>query len=318
MKRRAIVGGAALVGVFTAITIGGTQVETPESPVADGWPDASNTGVPDGVTLTPYTGPLTITASGVTNIVGKEIGTSTSPVQLTIAESAGTVNITDSRVWGNVYITCGGDSLGTGEDVTHCPASTPYLNMTDSEVQQGNTIAIDGGVEHENFHLLRVEINGGRRSFNCETDAIIEDSWLHGIVDDPSGVAHQSTGRMSQGCTLIGNTFECTANDYPPDAGCSADLTGYGDFETVADNLIQGNYFKATTGGTCAYGGSSAGKPYPDAHNIRFIDNVFGRREDTNKCGFYFSIIGFNPNAPGNVWSNNTWADTGLPVPSDG
>ena len=82
MKRRAIVGGAALVGVFTAITIGGTQVETPESPVADGWPDASNTGVPDGVTLTPYTGPLTITASGVTNIVGKEIGTSTSPVLL--------------------------------------------------------------------------------------------------------------------------------------------------------------------------------------------------------------------------------------------
>lgn len=315
-KRKAAAAAvtAGLVGVFGFVSVSGTQVVTPESE----WPNASNTGVPDGVTLTPYTGPMTITASGVTNIDGVQIGAPGAPQQLTIAESAGTVNVTNTRIYGNVYITCGGDSLGAGEEVVHCPDTTPYLNMTDSEVQMENFINIDGGVEHENYHLNRVEINGGRRSFNCDTDAIIENSWMHGIADDPSGVAHESTGRMSQGCTFRNNVFECTANDYPPDAGCSADMTGYGDFETVADNLIEGNLFKQTTGGVCAYGGSAQGKPYPNAHHIRFIDNVFERDPETGKCGFYFTVVDFNPNAVGNVWSNNTWADDGTPVPSNG
>ena len=313
-------------GALGFMTISGEQVVTPTSssptvteppPEDNGFPTVETTGVPEGVTLTPYTGPLTITASGTTTIDGKEIGSPSSPVTLEIAESAGVVNITNSRVWGNVNIWCSSASTGAGAPVVHCPSTTPYLNMTDSEVQQQNAM-LDAGVGYENFSLLRVEINGGRRSFNCETDAIIKDSLMHGIADDPTGVAHQSTGRMSQGCSFIGNTFECAANDYPPDAGCSADVTGYGDFETVADNLVQGNLFKATKGGFCAYGGSSASKPYSNAHDIRFIDNTFERRDDTGQCGFYGTISDFDSSAPGNVWSGNVWADDGTPVPSGG
>src|SRR5262245_45338166 len=38
-----------------------TAVPTPPpSPTAGGWPDASNTGVPDGTVLSPYSGPCTI------------------------------------------------------------------------------------------------------------------------------------------------------------------------------------------------------------------------------------------------------------------
>lgn len=313
-KVGAAVAAVGLVGVFTVISVSGTTVVEPAVPDT-GWPSEATTGVPDGVTLTQYSGPLTITSSGVTNIDSKQIGTAASPVTLTIARSAGTVNITNSRVWGAVEITCSDASLGAGTPLVHCPSSTPYLNMTDSEVQQQSSMQ-DQGVGYENFHLVRVEINGGRRSFNCETDAIVEDSLMHGIADDPTGVAHQSTGRMSQGCDFIGNVFECTANDYPPDAGCSADMTGYGDFETVADNLIENNLFKATQGGYCAYGGTGGGKAYPNAHDIRFIDNVFERRADSQSgvsCGYYGTISNFNTSGTGNVWTNNTYTD-GAPV----
>jgi hypothetical protein len=120
---------------------------------------------------------------------------------------------------------------------------------------------------------------------------------------------------MGSGSTLIHNSILCNAPNFPPEAGCSADLTGYGDFAPVQDNLIQGNLFRASTGGTCAYGGSSGGKPYSDdANNIRFIDNVFERGRG-RKCGYWAPIMDFDRSAPGNVWSGNTWDDGTVVTP---
>ena len=39
----------------------------------------------------------------------------------------------------------------------------------------------------------------------------------------------------------------------PPDAGCSANVTGYGDFATIQNNTRSKNLMGATTGGTGAY-----------------------------------------------------------------
>jgi len=64
----------------------------------------------------------------------------------------------------------------------------------------------------------------------------------------------------------------------PPAAGCSADLTGYGDFGPVQNNTIDTNLFAASTAGYRPYGGSSAGKPYSDQTNhIVFTSNVWQR-----------------------------------------
>jgi hypothetical protein len=62
---------------------------------------------------------------------------------------------------------------------------------------------------------------------------------------------------MGDGSTIRHNSLVCDAPDVPPDAGCSADLTGYGDFAPIRNNTIDKNFFLATTGGTCAYGGPS-------------------------------------------------------------
>jgi hypothetical protein len=134
-------------------------------------------------------------------------------------------------------------------------------------------------------------------------------------MTDETGTYHESGIRMEQNTTLIHNTIGCDAPTIPPDAGCSAGLTGYGDFAPVQNNLIQNNFFLPSTGGTCAYGGSAGGKPYSDgARDIRFIDNVFGRGK-TGKCGYWAPIMDFDPSAPGNVWQNNVWEDGGVVSP---
>jgi hypothetical protein len=181
------------------------------------------------------------------------------------------------------------------------------FTIQDSEVDVGDR---DGtGIGNANFTALRVEVRGGNRSINCWRNCTVRDSWVHGQFTDETGKFHESGIRMGSGGTIVHNSIGCDAPDVPPDAGCSAPLTGYGDFGPVENNLIQGNLFLATTGGTCAYGGSSGGKPYSSAaNNIRFIDNVF-QKGRTGKCGYYAPVVDFNKSAPGNVWSGNVYED---------
>jgi hypothetical protein len=267
----------------------------PPPPAA--WPDATNTGVPAGTTLTPYTGPCTIT---VANTV---IDAATVNCDLTI-QAAG-VQITRSQITG---------SVSTPDDM----ATTAGFTLTDSEVSFP-TITADGRtmVGSVNFTMLRTEVTGGNRGVYCRGNCTVQDSWVHGTLI--TGSLHASALRMSQHATIVHNTLNCDVADNTSGGGCSADLTGYGDFEPVTNNLVKNNLFKTTPGGACAYGGSSAGKPYSTgAHDIVFQDNVFeyGPVGDhgTRNCGFYFPITAFDTTRPGNQWINNTWED-GATVP---
>ena len=86
-------------------------------------------------------------------------------------------------------------------------------------------------------------------------------------------------------------------------------LTGYGDFQTVQNNLIANNLFVASTNiSFCSYGGNSGGKPYPNGNNVVFRDNMF-QRGSNGKCGAYGPIGDFDPNQPGNSALNNLWDD---------
>jgi hypothetical protein len=256
-----------------------------ETPTLSGWPSAANTGVPAGVALSNYTGPCTVTTSG-TVIDGKTIN-----CDLNI--KAANVVVRNSVINGTIE---------TGENTTGYS-----FTIEDSEVRVGDQLGT--GVGAVNFTARRVEVTGGNRSMNCWKNCVIVDSYVHGQFRDSTGAAHESGIRMGTNGQIIHNTVLCDAPDVPPDAGCSADLTGYGDFAAVTDMLMQNNLFKATTGGTCAYGGSSAGKPYSSgAQNIQFIGNVFERGRG-GKCGYWSPVMDFKASAPGNVWSNNTWDD---------
>lgn len=266
-----------------------------KAPAADGsvtgWPNASNTGVPAGIVLSAYTGPCTITTAG-TKIDAKTINCD-------LLIKAANVAISRCKIVG---------SVSTDE------SSTSYsFTLTDSEVDAGDRPAT--GVGAVNFTALRVHVTGGNRSMHCWHDCVIKDCYVHGQMWDKTGVYHESGIRMGQSATIQHNTIICDAPDFPPDAGCSADLTGYGDFGPVQNNLIDNNFFGATTGGFCAYGGSSQGKPYSSlTNNIRFTNNVFARGAG-GTCGYWGPITSFDPALPGNVWSNNNWENGGS-VPS--
>lgn len=274
----------------TATSPAPTATVTAPTPPSE-WPNSDNTGVPAGTTLTPYTGPLTITTD---NTVIRNAA-----VEGTLRIQARNVQIINSRINGGVDL--------------RSPKTVNYsFTITDSDINIGDNL--NTGLMRGNFRADGVEVIGGRRSMYCEYNCTIENSFVHSQGGDPGGDAHFSGIRMGEATTLRNNTITCEAQR-GSGTGCSAGLTGYGDFAPVQNNLIESNIFYGGGGGgstMCAYGGSSGddgSKPYGHlANNIRFIDNVFVRGE-SGVCGNLGSIRSFDPTRPGNVWDGNIWDD---------
>lgn len=255
------------------------------------WPGPNNTGVPSGVVLSSYTGPCTITVANTT------IDAKT--VNCILSIRAANVQITRSQINGGVDVP------------SDAPASASFA-ISDSSIYIGDNL--NTGLMRRNFTANRVDIVGGRRSVYCASSCTVENSWVHAQGGDPNGVAHFSGMRMEQYTTYRHNSITCEANRVPG-SGCSAGLTGYGDFAPVQNNLIERNlFYRGGNGGStaCAYGGSSGddgSKPYgSQAMNIRFISNRFVR-SDNGLCGNLRTIIDFNPSRPGNVWTDNLYHD---------
>ena len=262
------------------------------APSPSGFPSAATTGVPSGTSLSTYTGPCTITTAGT--VIDAKI------VNCSLSIRATGVKITRSQVNGTVY--AGTDGSGS-------------FSISDSDINIGNRMGT--GIGDANFTATRVHVTGGNRSINCFLKCTVQSSYVHGQFRDDSGKAHESGIRIGSRSVIRGNTIACDAPNVAPDAGCSAALTGYGDFATVQDNVIDGNLFLPTPGGFCAYGGSTKGKPYSAGVNdITFTNNVFTRGSG-GKCGYWGAITSFDVNAPGNVWSNNKWSDGTTVAPAN-
>jgi hypothetical protein len=280
-------------------TGGGSTTPSQSCPAYPAFPDAGCTGVPSGVLLSTYSGSCTVTANN-TVIDGKTINCSPLSIQAT------NVVIKNSRINGTV--------------ATPNNSLAYSFSITDSEVIAPQANAIEQtGIGEANFTVLRVEVTGGNRSIYCRKNCTIQDSWVHGqnIADSPR--VHASGIRQSQGGTILHNRIHCSAEDTSSGGGCSANLTGYGDFEAVQDNTIEKNLFVATPAGACAYGGSSGddgSKPYGHlAQNIIFKDNIFER--GSGNCGWYFPITDFDDTRPGNQWINNKWSDGAVLPPAN-
>lgn len=269
-----------------------TPTPTPTStPTASGaFPDSSNTGVPTGTGLTPYTGPCTITAADT--IIDSKT------VNCDVVIQASGVLITKSKINGNVFIE------------ENAPLTYSFT-VEDSNIDAGDRFVTAVGTQ--NFTVRRSEVIGGNRSAHCWITCLIEDSYFHGQMTDEAGVAHESGIRMGKHATLRHNTIKCTAPEVPPDAGCSGALTGYGDFADVQDNLMESNLFSSHDG-YCVYGGGpSAGKPYTDTRDIRFIGNRWEKTgvgaTGRDQCGWWGPVTSFDSSQPGNVWTDNAYLD---------
>lgn len=293
---------AVTAAVWVAVSMGSTGPTRPDSrgssstepsrapgTIPEDFPSAETTGLPEGTTLSDYTGQCRITTPD-TVIDQKQVDCW--PLQI---DAPGVV-ITRSQINGYVY--AADDGAGS-------------FTISDSEVNSGDNPVT--GIGDVSFTATRVHVTGGKRSVMCYRDCTVEESYVHGQFTDATGYYHESGIRMGSNAVIRGNTIACDAPDVPPDGGCSGALTGYGDFAVIQNNVIDGNVFIAGSGGYCTYGGSTTGKPHSvGTRDIRFTNNIW-QRGTTSKCGDFGPITSFDSDAPGNVWSNNRWED-GTPV----
>lgn len=311
---------STIVAAWVAIGVGSPPCPSPTPNAPDGrdpwggcFPGPASTGVPPGTNLTPYTGPCNVVTAN-TVIDSKSVDCPGGVLNI----FATGVQIRNSFLFGSVWI----DDPGQGGEFT---ISDSTIDGGDVNMTYNNAPTAIG---KSHFTVIRVETFRGGRGVFCEYDCTVRDSYIHGQDQDEGGFAHESGIRAGSGSSfavgqyLIHNTIRCDAPDVPPDAGCSADVTGYGDFAPIQYNTVKNNLLQDSTGGACAYGGNSGPtiKPYPNgSHNI-WQDNVFqrgapdrGSGPGPGHCGWWFGMIDFNVSLPGNVWSGNIW-DTGEPV----
>ncbi len=250
------------------------------------FPTPSTTGwAPTGVTLKPYTGPLTITANG-TVIDGADIAGG-----LTV--KANNVTISRSRI-----------RAGNGLSyVVYQSPSSSGLSISDTEIANVPSQAADRAVSSKgtNMTLARVYVHGTQRGIETGPYTTITDSYSDDFMNTSS---NHATGVMSLGgtahVTLRHNTFGCGTGE------CSAAMSVYPqtDFGGAnSDWTIDGNLFNG--GSYCVYLGYSPADGESPNTNMRVTNNGFGTKY-RSQCGLYGPVGSWSWSA-GNTWTGNYW-----------
>lgn len=181
------------------------------------------------------------------------------------------------------------------------------LTLTDVEIEdEGNPNAFLTAVAGHNFTCTRCNIHHTGSGIHIGNNAIIRDSYTHDFnyTDEAHGAgigAGQGHGNNAQ---VIHNNVQCSRLPGQPPI-CSSALSLYN--EPTIDNVLVMNNLFNTSGAYCVYAGGSGGT------NIRFIDNLFGKKFHST-CAGYGPVAIFYYNV-GNVWSGNKWQDGSGDVP---
>lgn len=252
-----------------------TPDPTPE-PSGD-FPSAATTGVPAGVTLTPYTGPATITKAG-TVIDGALI-----TVPLVIAAGADNVTIRNSKIRAEGYWLVLND------------AGAKNLVIEDTELDGKGNANGDAAVGGRNYTLNRVNIHGTVDGLKLGDNVTVRDTYIHDLVLTADSHNDGAQNLDGQNITIEHNTI------IVGDGATSAILlsTGSG---AQRDILIDNNLLGG--GAFTVYGGYEAGRDdLSRVSNIRITNNhistaVFPRG------GAYgpFTSIDAPVVTSGNVW----------------
>lgn len=235
-------------------------------------PGPSNTGVPAGIRLTAYTGPLTITTAG-TVIDSMDITGA-------LVIRAKDVTIRNSRIHddpgavGGVYVEDSGSATITDSEIYNFQVGITYSNWTALRV---------------NLHDLTFD------GMKIGSNVRLQDSWVHD--PKPSADAHWDGGQVQAGITntvIQGNVIDVSGGDansalfLTPDLGPSS----------KGPLVVTGNWFD---GGnfTLAVLDGDGGKYF--ISDITVTDNRFGRKGRYGPASVKVPV----------TWSGNVWDDTG-------
>lgn len=206
----------------------------PDPVPADGFPDATNTGVPPGVALTSYTGPSRITEPGT--VIDSKIVT----VPLVIAATAHDVTIRNSVIRAHGYWLVLNDDGATG------------LRIVDTEFDGLGNASNDAAVAGRNYTLTRVNIHGTVDGLKLGSNVTVEDSYIHDLV---IGGGSHNDGMQSLGSddvVIRHNTI------IVGDGATAAIILSTGSADSMRRILIEGNLLGG--GAFTVYGGYDAGR----------------------------------------------------------
>ena len=281
------------------------------------WPGPHNTGYPHGlpgdtrapVTLTPYDGPMTIRSCGV--VIDSKVVNGTIVIEAgngTTSAATPCVTIRNSLVKGVIFAEKTSYGPTVIEDTEVAPPDLPFWE----------------NIGRSNFFATRVDSHGGQGVIKCELNCVATDSWVHGM--ELGGAYHYNAfgGNGTNKFTIDHNYASCgdwsAVSDPTDDAGCSAVIGFYGDYDPIQNISITRNFLASTFSGTgqsihrqagyCLNPGYYPGKPYPDTANLTVTDNLFARGS-TNTCGVFGPSNSLHargePN--GSIWERNRYAD---------
>lgn len=264
------------------------------APPTGNWPDATNTGVPAGVTLRSCATPIT---------AGGTYDSCSWPNGLTV--QAQNVKITRSKVIGKVNL--GYDS-----------GAVSGLVIEDTEIDGNQTR--DAVIANVAFTGRRLKIHNGRIFIWTSAGLLLEDSYLFNLYCKDTDHCGGITGTPLEGTirhnTIMANLAPWAGPFNPSDGGVSAAITAYthADFWPpingllLENNLIQSReaVYAAYAGGTGAVG---------RAQNIRYINNTFKRVSSGRPAAMDGNITSFHAGY-GNLIDGNKY-DTGEPIPEN-
>lgn len=213
-KRKGLLGaGVALAAV--SVYVGSSTIPTVGCEAPDCFPDATNTGVPSGRSLTTVNNDVTLTTDG--QVYEDKL------VNGCITVDADNVTIRYVRV-----VMTGCDSgICFSDPGIGCPTGS-NLTIEDSEVDcRGNAENIAGqqAIKQSNYTASRVELYGGcNDAMWCSGNCTIEDSFIHEIIP----------------CEI--ETYVCGRDGVDPPHTDGIQIPGGASNITIDHNRIYGGY----------------------------------------------------------------------------
>lgn len=249
------------------------------------FPDATNTGIPPGTVLTPFSG----------------IFQSTAPNQI----------IDSLDIQGELIINHPGVTVKRtvvrGETLHLCRINigADQFRMEDCRIDgMGNTINAIALFGTQDVVIIRCDVS---RAQNCITvgmnNTLVQDCYIHDLIDAHSDPHYD--GVDNGGGANFMTVRHCTIKHFNAQTSC---VSMFQDFGVPHDNLVENCYLAG--GGYCIYGGGGGlGTP----SNIVIRNNVFGK-DYYPTGGFFGPVAAWVPSGPGNTWTGNTWSDGSGPV----
>jgi hypothetical protein len=276
------------------------------APHACGFPDATNTGVPEGTALKAVPGQVASGQGWRYDPAGQTVNVTGNWVRLTGLALSGNLNISGSHVTvsDDRIITAGdyGISLRHARDVTITRATVSgrnagrgRLNYAIDDIYGDSTSLV---IRRDNIANWRIGVNAV--SGLITGNYIHDPGYLPGDHTDGIYDAGGTTTQIISGNTILNDIGQTCAIMLESVKG---QLT---ENKTITGNLLAGGDYVIYAGGA-----------QRDSSHIVITNNRFGRAY-FSAGGRYGPVAQFQPGGTGNSWSGNSWAGNGLTTDARG